>query len=65
VLMRDGSSKLVKDLVKGDQIATLYNGKISFATLNCLLKFVIPTKRKRLCRLEGGLLVTPGHPILQ
>lgn len=66
VRMRDGSNKLVKNLEKGDQIATLCTGgRVGFATLKCLLKFVIPTQRKRLCRFDGGLIVTPGHPVFQ
>ena len=62
--MRDGSTKAVRDIVKGDQVATRADGVASYATIQCLIKFEIPSKRKRLCRFENGLLVTPGHPIL-
>lgn len=33
VLMRDGSRKLVKDIVKGDQVATRDGGAVSYATI--------------------------------
>jgi hypothetical protein len=62
--MHDGSTKQVSDIVKGAQVATSVDDTISYATIQCLIKFEIPNNKKRLCRFENGLLVTPGHPIL-
>lgn len=58
--MADGSSKLVKDLTKGDEIASL-NG--TTATVKCVIKTSTLTGVTDMCTLPGGLVITHGHPV--
>lgn len=60
IKMADGSLKLVKNLVKGDKIATV-NGQE--ATVNCVIRTETFNGMTDMCRLDGGLLITPGHPV--
>lgn len=60
IKMADGSNKLVKYLVKGDQIATVNGGK---ANIKCVVKTNTFKGKTDMCQLEGGLLITPGHPV--
>jgi len=61
IRLRDRSFKMVKDLKKGDQVAT----PSGFASIRCIVKMLSKEGVKKLCTIEGGLRITPGHPILQ
>lgn len=54
VLLEDGSKKMVKDIAKGDRIKN--SGEVLAAVR-------IAGDRIKLLSLEGGLLITPNHPI--
>jgi len=60
VQMADGTTKFVKDLVKGDQIASL-DGET--ATIRCVVRTATFQGQTDMCELDGGLLITPGHPV--
>lgn len=60
IKMADGSHKLVKNLTKGDQIATPNGSK---ANIKCVIKTTTYQGQTEMCQLEGGLLITPGHPV--
>jgi len=60
IKMADGSYKQVKNLVKGDKIAS---SKGQQATINCVIKTSTNRGMADMCQLEGGLLITPGHPV--
>jgi len=60
VLMADGSSKCAKDIAKGDRVATLDNKQ---AKVVCVLKTHCRGNQMELVELDGGLIVTPYHPI--
>ena len=57
--MADGSTKLVKNLRKNDEIRT-QDGKAS--KLICVIKFKTQRGLAKLCNI-GGLSITPRHPI--
>jgi len=61
IKMLNGTTKFVKDLKKGDTIAT--PGNSSGATIICVVKTKTWQGRERMCELNGGLMITPGHPI--
>jgi hypothetical protein len=58
--MADGTKKQVKHLVKGDRIATP-DGK--GAIIRCVIRTATFEGRTDMCELEGGLMITPGHPV--
>jgi len=58
VLMKNNSTKLVKDLCKGDQVKT----PSGFASVRCVIKTLVAPETD-LCELSSGLLLTPWHPI--
>lgn len=58
--MRDGSKKPVHLLKKGDQVKT----PAGFATIRCLVKFKTANGMSKICTMEKGLKITPGHPIM-
>lgn len=58
VLMQDNSTKLVKDLRKGDQVKT----PSGFASVRCVIKTLVAPETD-LVQLSSGLLLTPWHPI--
>merc|ERR1712070_452793 len=60
IMMADGSSKLVKDLVKGDKIAST---KGQTSTIQCIVRTATYGGMTDMCLLDGGLLITPGHPV--
>ncbi len=59
VSMFDKSTKLVKDIVKGDKVMTPNNKE---ATIRCVVK-TTTNGRESLVSFEDGLLVTKWHPI--
>jgi hypothetical protein len=59
VRMADRSVKEVKDIVKGDLVAS----SIDVAEVKCVVRTVIPSGRTKLVALPSGLLVTPYHPL--
>jgi hypothetical protein len=61
IRLADGTHKLVKDLVKGDKIASP-NGRTT-PTIKCVVKTETYRGMTDMCQLEGGLLITPGHPV--
>ena len=68
IRLSDGSKKLVKDLVKGDQVMTLkdpysLNHGLSSANVVCILK-TITTGNIKLVTTPNGLKITPWHPII-
>lgn len=58
VLLADGSSKLVQDVVKGD---VLMAGTVP-GTVACVVRTVCPKNSADLVKL-GDLLITPWHPV--
>jgi len=60
VLMMDGSYKLIKEIKKGDMV---YSTKGTAARVKCVVKTLINAKKRRLVCLEGGLRITPWHPV--
>jgi len=58
--MKDGSTKQVHLLKKGDQVKT----PSGWATLRCLVKFKTIDGMSKICTLENGLKITPGHPVM-
>jgi hypothetical protein len=58
VLMKDNSTRLVKDLRKGDQVKT----PSGFASVRCVIKTLVAPETD-LVELSSGLLLTPWHPI--
>jgi len=59
VLLADESRKLVKNIRKGDYVATP-NGPTKVL---CVIKFPCKNQTTDLVELEGGLKLTPYHPI--
>ena len=59
VKMADGSSKLVKNIRKGDRI---YSSKYKYSTILCVIKTNI-CKPAPLIVFEDGLRITPYHPV--
>jgi len=51
----------VKDLCKGDKIATSCD-KVG-ATVKCVVRTETYGGKTAFCQLKGGLLITPGHPV--
>jgi len=60
VAMADGSEKRVKDLRKGDELKSTSS---ALATIACVVKTITATGRTQLVKLDGGLAVTPYHPL--
>jgi len=60
VLMADGSIKPVKEIHKGDSIRSIH-GKDT--TVHCVVKTHCQHEKTQLVQLEGGLLITPYHPV--
>ena len=60
IQMFDGSSKLVKHLKMGDSISTSENQQTNVV---CVVKTKTYSNSMRMCQFDGGLLITPGHPI--
>lgn len=58
IRMSDGSSKEVKEIKKGDMIAT----PAGEAQVKCVLKFNSQNNQAKMCQI-GGLQITPHHPI--
>ena len=58
--MGNGERKLVKDMTKGDLIATP-NGS---ARVVCVIKSLTMNGTSKICEFENGLMITPGHPIM-
>lgn len=59
VRMADGSHREVKYLVKGDKIGTPKGS----AEVKCVVKRKMAHGQAEFCELDGGLLITPGHPV--
>lgn len=62
VQLANGTTKLVKNLQKGDLLASGLTSN-SQATVRCVIKTHTTNSQAKLCRLPGGLLITPGHPV--
>lgn len=60
IIMANGTVKLVKNLVKGDRIATP-SGK--GAAIRCVVRTSTFEGKTDMCLLNGGLTITPGHPV--
>lgn len=60
VKMANGSYKLVRNLIKGDLIASLDGAE---ATIKCVIKTNTLNGQAEMCMIEEGLKVTPGHPV--
>jgi len=60
VLLADGTSKNVQNVRKGDMVACIENRA---AEVLCILKTYCKDNQAELVEFEGGLLVTPYHPI--
>jgi len=60
VSMADGTLKKVKHVAKGDSIATT---ALKSAEVVCVVKTHCYRGKANLVELEGGLLVTPYHPV--
>lgn len=60
VLMADGTTKLVKEVKKGELIASDEN---SVSRVICVVKTHIKSGRAIMCKLPGGIKITPWHPI--
>ena len=60
VLMGDGSYKLVKEIQKGDIIAS---DSEKSAQVKCVLKMPINGKKTELVSFSNGLKITPYHPV--
>jgi len=58
--MADGTLKVVSDICKGD---LLYSTSSSPARVACVVKTVTATGKTQLVKLDGGLQVTPYHPL--
>lgn len=58
VEMADGSFKLVRHCVKGDEVRTCEGT----STIRCVIKTLVG-ERTDLCELPSGLLLTPWHPV--
>ena len=67
--LADGSSKMIKNIKKGDKVISLsnpydYNSKIIVSTVKCLLQTNIICGIAELVTFENGLQITPWHPII-
>jgi len=60
VLMANGTQKCVSNIKKGDLVATLNN---QHAEVLCVMKIHCLQSKIDLVEIEGGLLITPFHPI--
>ena len=68
IAMADGSHKPVKSIKKGDRIATHShnnNHNNNSAEVQCVVKTLCAEGKTLLVELEGGLRVTPYHPVRQ
>lgn len=64
ITMADGSSKILKDLNKGDKILSCdLNNIPKIASIVCILEIRITLGIREFVDLEGGLYITPWHPI--
>jgi hypothetical protein len=54
--MADGAFKLVRNIRKGDFL-------MGSAKVEAVVKIKCVRKQTELVKLEGGLLITPNHPI--
>lgn len=72
----DGQTVLVRDIKKGDLVATCITPfeeklkklnastmTISYARVLCVVKTELPNKSAELVRINDDLLITPWHPI--
>ena len=60
ISMADGSKKTVASLRKGDMVAT----PAGCSKVRCVIKTLFRNGEIKLCELENGLKVTPGHPVM-
>jgi len=60
VFMADGSQKKVKFVEKGDRVMTPNKNP---AEVLCVVKTICRDQKAELVELQGGLLVTPYHPV--
>ena len=64
-----GSKKMIKDLKRGDQVYSLSNPYNSNSDINtvkvtCLLQTNIINGETHIVSLDGGLKITPWHPVI-
>tara|TARA_Y100000741_G_scaffold84689_1_gene62347 strand:- start:1442 stop:3709 length:2268 start_codon:yes stop_codon:yes gene_type:complete len=64
ITMADGSTKILKNLEKGDKILSCdLNNVLQIATIKCILEIKVTFGIRELVDFEGGLYITPWHPI--
>ncbi|KAL2916721.1 hypothetical protein HK105_203838 [Polyrhizophydium stewartii] len=63
VRMADGSVRAVRDLAAGDRVATSLDGSTPAAAVVCVVLSPSDAGRAHLVALDGGLRVTPFHPV--
>ncbi|KAL2911096.1 hypothetical protein HK105_203770 [Polyrhizophydium stewartii] len=63
VRMADGSVRAVRDLAAGDRVATSLDGSTPAAAVVCVVLSPSDAGRTHLVALDGGLRVTPFHPV--
>ena len=60
VALANGTHVLIRDLAKGDRVATAGGGE---AKVRCVVRTACPLGHADLVTLPGGLRVTPWHPV--
>lgn len=64
ITMADGSSKVLKNIVKGDLVKSVdLNNNISSTKVVCVLEIKITMGIREFVDFEEGLFITPWHPI--
>lgn len=64
ITMADGSTKILKNLQKGDKILSSDENNIpQIASIVCILEIKITYGIREFVDFEGGLYITPWHPI--
>tara|TARA_B110001452_G_C15240811_1_gene429573 strand:- start:2895 stop:5255 length:2361 start_codon:yes stop_codon:yes gene_type:complete len=66
ITLADGSTKILKNLQKNDEIMSVdivNNDKITTAKVVCILETKMRTGVAELVNFKGGLIITPWHPI--
>jgi uncharacterized protein YegL len=61
ILMADHSHKQASDIRKGDRVIT-HDSMIS--EVECVVKTTCPNRTATLVKLEGGLTISPWHPVI-
>ena len=64
VLMKDGTNKLVENIVKGDEVQTKINEIIGTSKVECVIVTLCNNNKANMVTL-GKLRITPYHPIIE